>query len=280
MIDRAEVRRIAGRLGVDPLVVDHDYVLGCFLHFLALQDEVKAFWNFKGGTALAKCHFPEYRFSEDLDFTVTSAITEPLLVQIIDSAKAALQVSTGIRADFEKTRVEVLRDDYAQESFEGKFYYRGPWESGGSPRSVRIHVNREEKVIFAPQIKSIIHNFSDKHNLPKTALKVYALEEVFVEKLRAFSGQRKFAIARDLFDLHYLSQHDVDVEAVIGAFEIKCQVKSIQITDLSLNRILDREKEFQANWKNQLEYLIPKELKIPFEEVWNKSLILIERVIK
>jgi predicted nucleotidyltransferase component of viral defense system len=70
MINQAEIRRIAGSLGVDPRVIDHDYALGCFLHFLAMSDEVRRWWVFKGGTSLAKCHFAEYRFSEDLDFTV------------------------------------------------------------------------------------------------------------------------------------------------------------------------------------------------------------------
>lgn len=279
MIDQAEVRRIAGTLGVDPLVVDHDYVLGCFLHFLAQQDEVKQFWIFKGGTALAKCYFPEYRFSEDLDFTVTSAITEALLVQIVDSAKALMQTVIGVRTGVEKTRVEVIRDEYSQESLEGKFYYRGPWEYSGSARSVRIHVNRDEKIVFATQTKSIIHSFSDKDDLPKTSLKVYALEEVFVEKLRAFSGQRKFAIARDLFDLHYLSGQGVNIQAAVDTFEMKCQVKGIYTSDLRLGRVLDRKEEYRANWKNQLDYLIPKELKIPFDAAWHESLKLIRLVI-
>ena len=29
---------------------------------------------FKGGTALKKCYFPEYRFSEDLDFTLAEEV--------------------------------------------------------------------------------------------------------------------------------------------------------------------------------------------------------------
>lgn len=64
MINQNEIRRIAGSLGVDPMIVNHDYVLGCFLHYLSLQD------------SLARCHFANYRFFEYLDFTVLSSITE------------------------------------------------------------------------------------------------------------------------------------------------------------------------------------------------------------
>lgn len=75
MISQAEIRRIAGALGVDPQIIDHDYVLGCFLHYLSLEEQVKKYWIFKGGTSLAKCYFSEYRFSEDLDFTALDTIT-------------------------------------------------------------------------------------------------------------------------------------------------------------------------------------------------------------
>lgn len=279
MISQNEIRRIAGSLGVDPRVIDHDYVLGCFLHFLSQQDEVKKSWVFKGGTSLAKCHFQGYRFSEDIDFTALEALTEAGVPRIVDTAKNMMQESIGIRTDFQETNVDVIRDDYGQESFEAKFSYRGAWEYGGSPRSLRVHVNRDETIAFAPQERSILHRFSDKDQLPTSALHVYSLEEVLVEKLRAFSGRRKFAIARDLFDLHYLSRQGVNIQAAVDAFEMKCRVKGIQVPDLRLDRVLGRKEEYRLNWENQLEYLIPKELKIPFGEAWDVSLRLVRRVI-
>ena len=61
---------------------------------------------------------------------------------------------------------------------------------------------------------------------------------------------------------------------------MKCQVKGIRITELRLDRVLDRKEEYRSNWKNQLDYLIPKEIKIPFETAWDESLNLIRQVIK
>ena len=69
MIDEAEIRREAVRLGVDLMVVDLDYVIGCFLETLYRQPESQAL-IFKGGTCLKKCYYADYRFSEDLDFTL------------------------------------------------------------------------------------------------------------------------------------------------------------------------------------------------------------------
>src|SRR3546814_8499110 len=50
-------------------VIELDYYLAWFLIGL-YRSELGKHLAFKGGTALRRCHFGEYRFSEDLDFTL------------------------------------------------------------------------------------------------------------------------------------------------------------------------------------------------------------------
>jgi len=280
MIDQGEIRRHAGVIGVDPMIINHDYVMSCFLHYLSIQDDAQKSWVFKGGTSLAKCYFENYRFSEDLDFTVLQPITEASLIEVVNSAKKVMQDDIGIRTDVEKTRVEVIEDDYGEESLEAKFYYQGPWAYGGSQRSVRIHTNRDEKIVFPIETKSLIHGFSDRSILPKTSIKVYSLEEIFVEKLRALSGQRRYAISRDIFDIHFLSSKGVQVNVVTDAFEEKCRIKSINLSQISIEKVKSRKEEYRTNWKNHLEYLIPKNLKVTFDEAWDTSITLLGKTIK
>ena len=71
MIDRQEIMDFARELALDPKVVEKDYVLGWLLAGIAEQAALKPNWVFKGGTCLKKCYFETYRFSEDLDFTIT-----------------------------------------------------------------------------------------------------------------------------------------------------------------------------------------------------------------
>lgn len=279
MINQGEIRRIAGALAVDPRVIDHDYVLGCFLHYLSLQAEVRRHWVFKGGTCLSKCHFDEYRFSEDLDFTALSAVTEQVLLRIADEAKKAMQESIGVRTDIQPTKVDVIQDDYGKESFEARIYYQGPWEYGGSSRSLQVHVNRDELILFPTQSKSINHRYSDKSGLPQASITVYSLEEILSEKLRALSGQRKFAIARDLYDVLFLSRNSINIEALFKAFPRKCEVKGIVVKEINLDRLKNRRPEFEANWKNNLGYLIPEKLKVPFEDAWDVSIDLLNQTI-
>jgi len=50
-------------------VLERDYCLAWFLVGLG-QSRLGQILIFKGGTALKRCHFGDYRFSEDLDFTL------------------------------------------------------------------------------------------------------------------------------------------------------------------------------------------------------------------
>ena len=280
MITLAEVQRIAGSLGVTPTVVDHDYAIGCFLHFLGLQQEVRTSWLFKGGTSLQKCHFGGYRFSEDIDFTITDALTSEGLLSIANRAKAAMQDGIGIRTDEVATRVETIEDDYGKESLEARVYYRGPWNYGGSGKSLQIQVSRGELISFTPLEKPIVHSYSDANQLPDNPLKTYSLEEIFAEKLRAFSGQRKRAIARDIFDLYYLVKKGVDVDSAISAFPAKCQVKGIDSSSLSTDTPRQREPDYRLNWERNLEYLVPSELKVSFEAAWDSALASLDKALK
>jgi hypothetical protein len=67
MIDRSEIIRLAGELGLQPRVVEKDYVLSWVLAGIARLAVQRR-------PCLKKCFFETYRFSEDLDFTVIEPV--------------------------------------------------------------------------------------------------------------------------------------------------------------------------------------------------------------
>ncbi|MEA3496925.1 MAG: nucleotidyl transferase AbiEii/AbiGii toxin family protein [Bacteroidota bacterium] len=73
MIIQKELQNIAADLKIQPAVLDKDWVLGHFLNAMFEIESVRNNFVFKGGTCLRKCYFEEYRYSEDLDFTLTNA---------------------------------------------------------------------------------------------------------------------------------------------------------------------------------------------------------------
>lgn len=55
-------------------VIERDYVLAWLLTQIPTNTLLQEALSFKGGTALRRMHFGEYRFSEDLDFTLTREV--------------------------------------------------------------------------------------------------------------------------------------------------------------------------------------------------------------
>jgi predicted nucleotidyltransferase component of viral defense system len=57
------------RLGLPWEALERDYLLSWVLTGIGQVDSLRETLVFKGGTALKKCYFGDYRFSEDLDFS-------------------------------------------------------------------------------------------------------------------------------------------------------------------------------------------------------------------
>lgn len=74
MIEKGEILKISRQIGLNPSIIEKDYVLGWLLAGISTHPALRDVWVFKGGTCLKKCFFPKYRFSEDLDFTVLDPV--------------------------------------------------------------------------------------------------------------------------------------------------------------------------------------------------------------
>ena len=66
---RTRLQEMRQRSGLPWEVLERDYLLSWILAGISRVDVLRDTLVFKGGTALKKCYFGEYRFSEDLDFT-------------------------------------------------------------------------------------------------------------------------------------------------------------------------------------------------------------------
>src|ERR1700684_3824026 len=79
MIPQRNLSLLANRLAreggrrIPESVLERDYCLAWFLSAVA-ESDLKATLAFKGGTALKRCYFGDYRFSEDLDFTLRADV--------------------------------------------------------------------------------------------------------------------------------------------------------------------------------------------------------------
>ncbi|MEI6769750.1 MAG: nucleotidyl transferase AbiEii/AbiGii toxin family protein, partial [Betaproteobacteria bacterium] len=106
MIEKQEISEMARELSLDLHVVEKDYVLGWLLAGIAANADLSENWVFKGGTCLKKCYFETYRFSEDLDFTVTDEahLDEDYLLQAYRKMAEWVYEQSGIEIPGEPIR--------------------------------------------------------------------------------------------------------------------------------------------------------------------------------
>ncbi len=81
-MDENELRRRARKTGFDVATLEKDYALTWLLSGIYWEDsKLRDILIFKGGTAIRKIYFPEWRLSEDLDFTIMQEIAPQSLRQ-------------------------------------------------------------------------------------------------------------------------------------------------------------------------------------------------------
>ncbi|HTF66865.1 MAG TPA: nucleotidyl transferase AbiEii/AbiGii toxin family protein, partial [Edaphobacter sp.] len=107
MIPQRNLSLLANRLykehggrRIPEAVLERDYCLAWFLVGLS-QSKLRDLLIFKGGTALKRCHFGDYRFSEDLDFTLARRVEFAEIREGLEELYELVAQASGIRFSFE-----------------------------------------------------------------------------------------------------------------------------------------------------------------------------------
>jgi predicted nucleotidyltransferase component of viral defense system len=267
MIDRAEILRVANTLGLEARVVEKDYVLGWVLHGIARDPLLGESWVFKGGTCLKKCYFETYRFSEDLDFTVTEPahLNEAILLERFRMIGAQLYDETGIELPAELLRFNIWTTKTGKRAGEGRLSYRGPIAPrGGDLPRIKIDLTADEILALPSVMRPAGHAYSD---VPAEgmAVRCYVFEEVFGEKVRAL-GQR--ARPRDLYDVINLfrnGEFHPAAPVIRDVLRQKCAFKSIDIP--TFESLAGFREELVGEWDNMLAHQLPS--LPPVEAFWD-----------
>lgn len=260
------IQEAAQASGVNQLVVERDYAQSYVLLGIARQALLRDTLVFKGGTALKKIYFDNYRFSEDLDFSTMGTPTGPALEQAIRAAVDAAQAAAGAFAPITMSveRYEE-RDPHpgGQEAFVVRVQF--PWQRQPMV-PVKIEVTHDEPVLLSAPARPVLHAYDETL---EAAIRTYCLEEVCAEKLRSMrQTQAKLTArgwarprARDFFDLWHLLRLDagrVDWTLVASVLPSKCahrQVKLASIADIFEPTLLDAVR---SSWDRSLGPFVPE----------------------
>jgi predicted nucleotidyltransferase component of viral defense system len=259
MILRNEIQQLSALWNVPPDTVDKDYVLGHFLSIFLTEFSDQLL--FKGGTCLRKCYFPEYRFSEDLDFS--SRLNDFVITQ--DQLANICQVvheKTGII--MVPGEITPLRFQDIPKGFQVRIKYWGA-NHGRSQQpppherwttAIKLEISTDEIILLPPQHRTIHHPYSDSLTGVQVAA-CYDLREIVSEKLRSLI-QRSYTAPRDYFDIYQLTLEYSDSEwaEMRPIFFKKLEHKQINFEGPDQLVNVDRMEKVRKSWKASLDHQI------------------------
>lgn len=237
---RTRLQEARKRLGVPWEVLERDYLLSWILAGISQVDALRDTLVFKGGTALKKCYFGDYRFSEDLDF---STIGNPPAGAAMETAiRESCEAATRLLDPY--APVEILCERYAerdphpggQEAF--SIRARLPWQKEALTR-VMIETSMDERLLKPVNRRPVMHEYGEAFT---AEILTYSLEEVVAEKLRAilqhiekleergWSRSR----ARDYYDLWRVFgsyKNQMDLSDFVPFLRAKCAVRKVSFKD-------------------------------------------------
>ena len=112
MIDYLQVQRLALINNVSPEIIEKDYFIELVLFYFSKDSSLCENLVFRGGTALKKVYFPEYRFSEDLDFVIDSKkeinVYQDIIIQILQKISSDYPIKIDKRSMFERDRLQLF----------------------------------------------------------------------------------------------------------------------------------------------------------------------------
>ncbi len=257
MIKPGEISLKAREVGVRDQQIEKDYMLSWILQGVAQHEQLSKAIVFKGGTVLKKIYFDDYRFSEDLDFTLLNNDASTDSAQTINE-----QIFAWFKETFEyileeaNIRLEIIdpdsyrgEHDPDRESGGGiNFYisYVGPLGGQGNNKKVKVDISRSEKLEFKPVMQTVLLGYSD---LTEHQLLCYRLEEVLVEKMRTVMQRMQ---ARDFYDLWYLlEQHGMDAAFYAKEFANKCSTKKLNSADFQ-KKLAERLPQYKGRWESSM----------------------------
>lgn len=197
MITRQQLQLINRRTLQYPLdIAEKDYYLTEAIKMIS-ESPLGAQIVFKGGTALHHCYLPQYRFSEDLDFT--SQNRDLSLEKVVAALEETGQFSVKKRYEsFATLKIERL------------------WYAGllAQPGAIKVEIDRKQNVVLPP----ILRPYANVWGIP-VMVQTMDLQEIAAEKIRAAATRVRY---RDFYDLYLILQTaGIDVQEAVALLRHK-----------------------------------------------------------
>jgi predicted nucleotidyltransferase component of viral defense system len=251
MIPQRDLSLLSNRLArgggrrIPEAVLEKDYCLSWFLVGMSATP-LKDILAFKGGTAIKKCYIPDYRFSEDLDFTLREETAFETIRGHLDEVFSRTEEASGIKIRFSR---------YDRHSHENShtFYlaYEGPLP-GATSKEAKVDITIRERIVFPVETLPVLKAYDEYRDIPTDAvIGVYSLNEIAAEKIVALFDPARNE-PRDLYDLWHLTGNGLVGPAdLTHAVASKAEFRNRTMTDAK-DIFLRKEARLKKLWSVRL----------------------------
>jgi uncharacterized protein len=251
MIPQRNISLLSNRLAreggrrIPEAVLERDYCLAWFLVGLS-RSPLREYLVFKGGTALKRCYFGDYRFSEDLDFTLAREMSIESILGAFEGLYGEVRHASGIV-------FRLSRRDRKKHRNSHTFYlaYEGPLPSA-STKEVKVDITISERFVCPLQERLVVRGYEEYIDLPEdSSIRAYALDEIAVEKTVALTDRARNE-PRDLYDIWYLTSNGhVDLAMLVPEIDSKLEFRD-RTRDGFGEDLARKEKRFRKLWNTRL----------------------------
>lgn len=235
MINYNQIRILSSKLGVTEEVIEKDYFIDLVLLFLSKDNYLKENLIFRGGTALKKIYFRDYRFSEDLDLLIESNENlrgyEEKLHEVLLKISSEYPVQLNKRLEFEKDRLQ--------------FYVIYDLISDiRAVKELKIDICKDTHISSYQKRRLLsLHREFDEEDIQ---IKTYDLEAIASDKIgRILDNTNE---ARDIYDLWFILKMTNSPENIKKEFKDKYEY------NINLPNLIDAvlREEYKSTWKIRL----------------------------
>jgi len=227
-------------------VLERDYCLAWFLVGLS-RTPLRERLAFKGGTALKRCYFGDYRFSEDLDFTLRADVPFEVIRQELEPVFAEVGRAAAVTIRFAQQDKQAHQNSHT-------FYlgYEGPLPATARPKQVKVDITIKEELVFPLESRKVLRAYPEYHDLPEDAeVLAYSLGEIAAEKVVALLDAARNE-PRDLYDIWFLTCHGhIDLRDWTHAMEKKWEFRKRKPADMR-EALESKEARYKKLWDVRL----------------------------
>jgi hypothetical protein len=250
-------------------IIEKDYALSYLLSAIFKVPLLGDSLVLKGGTALKKAYFQDYRFSEDLDFSTRVELKAADLQDSFDLAVTLMEHDLQEREPFFiQSEPLILREPHPGKQIAYIVRVQFPYHREPMCR-LKVEMTVDEPILISPESRTILHNDEEAIS---THIKVYHLAEIVAEKYRALlqsldrlqkKGWGANRVCRDYYDLwSILKRVDLSNHNIPALLDKKSVVRGVKFE--STDQFFDEALLEVANneWEKLLLPFIPRRVSL------------------